>query len=268
MKDLLIKYKKLNIALSDEDERKLINEYIYFTNKLEGNKLSLAQTTTLIEQNKISGSDINLRDILEQKGMYSALNRLFIAIKNKEKLSANLMLELNWLVIGSYFKSDISYRNWKQKGQKENIFKIIENRIKVIDGYGKEKIIVPYSNPKTVNTNMELLVKKINLSGQDVFTKSAFLAQELWLHQPFIDGNKRTARLLINFLTMKEDYPLFVYRNQANNFNIILVNQFLYGKEGSLKNYIENEMKQELSKQLNQEKKADKNRGFGFKYLL
>ncbi|MBI9060535.1 MAG: hypothetical protein JEZ14_01015 [Marinilabiliaceae bacterium] len=70
---LLKKYKSINITLSLEEERKKAFEYVYLTNRLEGNKLTLVQTTQLLDTETISGENIRTRDILEQKGMYKAL---------------------------------------------------------------------------------------------------------------------------------------------------------------------------------------------------
>lgn len=93
--DLLQKYKTLNVIPSLEEEQAQLYEYVYAANRLEGNQLSLLQTTELFKSDTISGNNIRNSDILEQKGMYRALKRMLLAVKNKEDLSIKLILELN-----------------------------------------------------------------------------------------------------------------------------------------------------------------------------
>ena len=94
----LFEYKKLKTTLSLEEEKELLYKYVYFTNKLEGNKLTFSQTSQLLSTDTVSGNNVRTTDILEQKGMYKALVRMLKAVKNKEILSIELLLELNWLL--------------------------------------------------------------------------------------------------------------------------------------------------------------------------
>ena len=106
---ILEEYKNLGMALSIEEEKELFYKYVYATNKLEGNKLTLSQTTQLLSSDTITGNNIRASDILEQKGMYKALIRMLKAVREKEALSIELLLELNWLSIGSLWKDDNYY---------------------------------------------------------------------------------------------------------------------------------------------------------------
>lgn len=240
MKDLLIllkKFKEIKTTISMEDEQASLYEYVYATNKLEGNQLTLIQTTELFKSDTISGNNIRTSDILEQKGMYKALKRMLLAVKNKEELSIELILELNWLSIGSLWKDDY-YLDAKSKGQIENTFKISPNVISIKqNGIEKEKIL-PLSSPENVEQNMILLLDKIKSSDKNVINKCVFMAQEIWIHQPFVDGNKRTGRLLINFLLMRDGFPLFSFENENHNYNSLLVEQYYDSKPDLIKNYI------------------------------
>lgn len=234
---LLKKYKEIKTTLSIEEEQSLMYEYVYATNKLEGNRLTLVQTTELFMSDTISGNNIRTSDILEQKGMYKALKRMLVAAKNNEDLSIELILELNWLSIGSLWNEDY-YLDAKSKGQITNRFKISQNVISIKqNGVEKEKIL-PLSSPNNVEENMISLLQKINTSDKNIFDKCVFLAQELWIHQPFVDGNKRTGRLLINFLLLKDGFPLFSFDNENQNYNSLLVEQYYDSKPDLVKNYL------------------------------
>jgi Fic family protein len=237
--EVFSEFKKLDYILSLEEEENIITKYVYSTNKLEGNKLTLAQTRTILGKGFLTGEDVSLRDVLEQKGTYKALIRMINAVVNDEPLSVDLIKELNWLCVGLLFHDDY-YISYKKEGQKYGDFKVKNNRIEITTTDGKLLYIEPESTEKTVTTNMNMLIKRIEMSEKDVIEKAAFLAQEIWLHQPFFDGNKRTARLLINFLTMKAGYPLFAYDKKGEMFNHLLVEQAVHGKADLLKNFITN----------------------------
>ncbi|REC65509.1 hypothetical protein DRF58_17890 [Epilithonimonas hispanica] len=97
---------------------------------------------------------------------------------------------------------------------------------------------------------MQMLFRRIEMSKTNVIKKSSLLAQEIWLNQPFIDGNKRTARLLINFLTMKEGFPLFTYENKGAFFNDMLVTQYTERKIGLIEDFITESLENRINELL------------------
>ena len=167
--------------------------------------------------------------------MYRALKRMLLAVRNNEELSLEFILELNWLAIGSLWNEDY-YINAKEKGQQINTFKISQNVISVKKNNVEIDKIIPLSSPIDVLENMRHLIETMTKSDKDCIEKASFLAQEIWLHQPFVDGNKRIGRLLINFLLMKEGFPLFAFTNQ--NYNSLLVEQYYDGTPNLIQNYI------------------------------
>ncbi len=244
--DLLKKYQQIKFVLSLEEEQALLYEYVYATNKLEGNQLSLLQTTELFKSDTISGNNIRTSDILEQKGMYKALKRMLLAVKNNEELSIKLILELNWLSIGSLWNEDY-YLDAKAKGQEKDSFKISANVISIKKNNVEVEKIMPLSSPENVLENMTAIIKTINESDKKILEKAVFLAQEIWIHQPFVDGNKRTGRLLINFLLMKEGFPLFCFKSDKQNYNSLLVEQYYDKQPDLIKNYVLETLSEKLN---------------------
>jgi Fic family protein len=265
---ILIQYRKIDTIPSIEEERRQMYAYVYATNKLEGNKLTLSQTTQLLSSDTISGEHVKTKDILEQKGMYKALSRMLKAVRENEKLSIELILELNWLTLSYLWKYEDSYVNAKSKGQKEGEFKISKNKIEVTNNGKFITEIVPLSTPNAVQNNMDNLIKLINQSNKSTLKKAVYLAQELWLHQPFVDGNKRTGRLLINFLLMKEGYPLFIFDSKNNNYNALLVEQYMDGKENLVFDYISKMLKEQMEKTILAFNKLNRNKNKGFRMIL
>jgi len=242
--------------------------YVYATNKLEGNKLTLSQTTQLLSSDTVSGDHIKTSDILEQKGMYKALSRMLRAVREKESLSIELMLELNWLTLSYLWKYEDAYTNAKSKGQKKGVFKISKNKINITRDSELITVIEPLSTPKTVNKSMLNLVNIIEQSKKFVLQKAVYLAQEIWLHQPFVDGNKRTGRLLINFLLMKKGYPLFTFDSDSQNYNSLLVEQYMEGTENLVINYISEKLKEQMKQSITKFKNINKKGKDGFRMML
>ncbi len=266
LEQLLSTYKEIKAIPSFEEEQALLYEYVYLTNKLEGNKLSLIQTNELFKSDTISGKSIKNSDILEQKGMYKALKRMLQAVREKETLSIKLMLNLNWLVIGNLWNDDY-YSAAKDSGQEINRFKKSQNVISIKNNNVEIEKIIPESNPENVEQNMIELLKKIENSEANIVEKAAFLAQEIWIHQPFVDGNKRTGRLLVNFLLMKNGFPLFVYDEKTKNYNSLLVEQYLENKNNLIIDYISNALSEKLTSEIEKSKNVTKKFG-GFRMMI
>jgi Fic family protein len=258
-------YKSLEHVVSLEDERKRAFKYVYFTNKLEGNKLTLAQTTELLDSDTISGDNIRTRDILEQKGMYKAFVRMMKGVRDKQELSLDFMVELNGLALGSLWKDDTYYSDAKYKGQEINSLKVSKNIISITEGGEEIRRIEPLSSPSDVKENMTNLIRKINASDANIVNKSISLAKQIWLHQPFIDGNKRVGRLLISFLTMKNGYPLFAFEDtKKGNYNSLLIQEYMDNKDDLLINYVNDRLMSEMSTVIELNKTIEKpNKNFG-----
>ena len=259
LEKLLNSYQKLDITPSIEDEKRLLYNYVYWSTKLEGNRLTLSQTIQLLSSDSISGNNIRVFDVLEQKGMYKALVLMLNSVQKKSKLSVELILKFNWAALSYLWNYDDAYIGAKNIGQLINDFKCSQNVIQINKGGQFLEDIIPLSTPKNVNENMNSLIDSINSSPKSILEKVAYLAQELWLHQPFVDGNKRTERLLINFLLMKEGYPLFVF---DDDYNSIMIEQYYKGTPDLLKNYIEKKLSIQMKASIDKEKNIKPNTGF------
>ena len=268
LEKILKTYKKIEVTPSIEEEKQQMYAYVYATNKLEGNSLSLAQTTQLLSSDTISGEHIRTSDIFEQKGMYKALSRMLKAVRNKEELSTELMLELNWLTLSYLWKYEDAYTNAKSKGQKEGEYKVSKNIINITQNGKVIRVIDPLSNPDNVQENMADLIKTVNQSKKNIIEKAVYLAQEIWLHQPFVDGNKRTGRLLINFLLMKEGYPLFSFDLKNENYNNLLVTQYIEGKENLVIKYVTNKLITEMKEKIKFLKGIKSAKKGGFRMMI
>lgn len=116
-------------------EENLKAKYIYNSNGIEGNTLSLMETNLIIEHGvTIKGK--SLKEHLEVKGQEYALNFLTEVMNQKEKISLRIIREFNSLIMingGGTFKTlpnEIVGANFKTSPPhlvEEHLNKLIEN---------------------------------------------------------------------------------------------------------------------------------------------
>lgn len=185
--------KKFNKKFSREDQKKLAFsqkvDYVYNTTALEGNTFTYAETETLLSGVTIGGHTIEEEnEILNQKEAWEwILNSAFQ--KSKISITENLIKDLHWKVGEDTVVQPGQYRDGRVK----------------IGG-------TDYQPPKTIleieNTLKNFLIDFADLQD-DLYLKAIILHFVIALIQPFYDGNKRTARLLLNFMLLQNNYPLF-----------------------------------------------------------
>lgn len=186
---------KFNKKFTKEDQKKLAFsqkvDFIYNTTALEGNTFTYAETETLLSGVTIGGHSIKEENeiINQQEAWKFTLDSAFI--KPNIKITENLIKNIHWRVGKDTVVSPGQYR---------------DGRVKI---GGTE-----YTPPKT-KQEIEILMKNFvsdfnpEYSGKEnIFIKSIIIHFIESLIQPFFDGNKRTARLLMNFVLAQNNYPL------------------------------------------------------------
>ncbi|MBI5274006.1 MAG: Fic family protein [Chlamydiales bacterium] len=174
---------------------KQIKEYYkigltYTSNALEGNSLTESETKIVLEEGITIGGK-PLKDHLEAVGHAAAYDTLYLLCKNKTILEKHIK-QLHRLF---YF-----HINEKQAGK-----------------YRKNKAIItgskyPLPKPEDLSALMEQLIshmEKIREKRHPV-EAAALLHKEFVFIHPFIDGNGRVARLLMNLLLIQENYTIAI----------------------------------------------------------
>jgi len=169
-------------------------EYIYNSTAIEGNTLSLNETKLILEEGvTISGKSLREHlDVINQKEAISWIENF---IKNKTKIREADIIELHRLTL----KGISNY--WAGR------YKISQNRIVG----SKLKTTPPYK----VHSEMNNLVYEIeNNKKFNTIELAAYAHHEFVRIHPFIDGNGRTARLLMNLILMRKRYPPIAILNR------------------------------------------------------
>ncbi|NMC99930.1 MAG: Fic family protein [Bacteroidales bacterium] len=178
--------------LSKEQLQELRSYYkigiTYTSNALEGNTLSESETKVVIEEGiTIAGKP--LKHHLEAVGHAAAYDYIFSLIK-KNSLSENEIKKLHKLF---YQKIDTTNAG---KYRKKQVY---------ITG----SQFVPPKAEQLPNL-MKDLIHWYNTEHQHPVIKAALLHQKFVVIHPFIDGNGRVARLLMNLHLLKNNFPVTI----------------------------------------------------------
>lgn len=171
---------------------------IYHSNAIEGNILDIGETKLVVQEGlTISGKP--LKDQAEAKNLSEALDFLEMLVKDKSKpITAHDIRQLHYFILKDIDEKHAgTYRNIPVK----------------ISG---SQYTPP--NPENVNVMMsdfDRWLSGLNLSPDDIGNEKAAIyaaAAHTWLVyiHPFVDGNGRVARLLMNLILMRYGYPIAV----------------------------------------------------------
>lgn len=172
----------------------LVIEWTYNSNAIEGNTLTLSETKVVLE-NGITIKGKPLKHHLEAINHKEAIEFIEDLVSKDTILTEYDIKSIHYLIL-----KEIDSKNaGKYRG--ENVF--ISGATHIPPNY----ISVPFEMQKMIERykaweNLHPIVRACYLHGE--FVK---------IH-PFIDGNGRTARLLLNFELMKYGYPPVVIKNE------------------------------------------------------
>ena len=161
-----------------------IVEYTYNSNAIEGNTLTLRETDMVLR-----GLTINqkpLKDHMEAVGHKEAFEFVSELTKNNVQMSESIIKQIHYLVLAD-------------KKDDRGVYRRVPVRIMG----AKHEPVQPY----LIQPQMEQLMINYAESTEHIVTKLARFHIEFENIHPFIDGNGRTGRLLVNFELMKAGFP-------------------------------------------------------------
>ena len=172
------------------DEAKALNEqfaveYTYNSNAIEGNTLTLRETDLFLRGLTIDKKP--LKDHLDIVGHKEAFDFVSQLVKDKEPLSEWTIKQIHFLVLGR----DVQHRG-------------VYRSVPVYTSGAKTQTVAAVLIPEKIQ---ELLNWYQKDNQDDFFTKISLFHLRFESIHPFIDGNGRTGRLLVNLELMKLGYP-------------------------------------------------------------
>lgn len=161
-----------------------IVEYTYNSNAIEGNTLTLRETDLVLRGLTIDKKP--LKDHMEAVGHKEAFEFVSELVKNNVPISESVIKQIHYLVLAD-------------KKEDRGVYRRVPVRIM---GAQHEPV-----QPYLIAPKMEELLHTFAESREHIVTKLARFHIEFEGIHPFIDGNGRTGRLLINLELMKAGYP-------------------------------------------------------------
>ncbi|MDO5399073.1 MAG: Fic family protein [bacterium] len=161
-----------------------IVEYTYNSNAIEGNTLTLRETDLVLRGLTIDRKP--LKDHMEAVGHKEAFDFVSELVKDNVPISESIIKQIHYLVLAD-------------KKEDRGVYRRVPVRIM---GAQHEPV-----QPYLIESKMEQLLHDFAQSSEHIVTKLARFHIEFEGIHPFIDGNGRTGRLLVNLELMKAGYP-------------------------------------------------------------
>lgn len=159
-------------------------EYTYNSNAIEGNTLTLRETDMVLRGLTIDKKP--LKDHMEAVGHKEAFDFVRELVQDNVSMSERVIQQIHYLVLAD-------------KKDDRGVYRRVPVRI-----MGAQHDPV---HPYLIQPRMEQLMSSYAESTEHIVTKLARFHIEFEGIHPFIDGNGRTGRLLVNLELMKAGYP-------------------------------------------------------------
>ena len=199
IEEMNLKYKEIKRSLNKKDwediKKRFIANFVFESNALEGNSLTLKNFTDVVFENKVANST-DLREVYDAKNSYGVFSRLFVS---RKEITEKFMLDLH-----------------------QKIMKNIDDRV----GYKTIPNVILGRNikltkPENVALEIKNLIKWYDENKNKVYPlELAFrFHHKFELIHPFADGNGRVGRMLLNYILIKQGYyPLIIRKNQRTKY--------------------------------------------------
>ncbi|MFO8016866.1 MAG: Fic family protein [Candidatus Woesearchaeota archaeon] len=187
--------KNLNKKSVEDLNKRFIANYVFESNALEGNSLTLKNVAEIVFENRISAGK-DLREIYDAQNSY----KTFISLQRTRN-------EINHKFI---------------MGLHSDIMEGIDDRT----GYRKEPVFLTgkttkLAEPEEVHKKMSALLKWYEDNNEKIYPLELafkFHAGFEKIH-PFSDGNGRVGRFLLNYILMRKGYfPVIIRKTSRNRY--------------------------------------------------
>lgn len=199
IEEMNLKYKEIRKSLSKKDwedvKKRFVANFVFESNALEGNSLTLKNFSEIIFENKIIAS-ADLREVYDAKNSYAVFSGLFNA---KKELTEDFIINLH-----------------------KKIMKNVDARV----GYKKLPNIllgrtIQLTDPEKVPREMNALLSWYNehkLKMHPLELALKFHHKFECIH-PFADGNGRVGRMLMNYILIRRGYyPIIIRRTHRDKY--------------------------------------------------
>ncbi|MCL1946741.1 MAG: Fic family protein [Chitinivibrionia bacterium] len=209
MRDEVIEKKKhLPFSVLEKLEKSFLIEYTHNSTAIEGNTLTLAETKLVLED-KISVGGKSLREIYEIINHEKAYIFIERQIAEKQKLDENILKDIHHILMENIIQGGI-YRDCEVK----------------ITG-AKHK---PPSANEAYYQMKNFIADLYSENIENFIVLAAYTHAEFVKIHPFVNGNGRVARLIMNYRLMENEFlPISISQENRLKYYDILENYALNG---------------------------------------
>jgi len=206
---ITIKEKQIKLIVRDTQKMRVLQDWLltelaYTSNAIEGNTLTRKETVRAISENITTGSK-PVKDYIEAKNHADAFKLVLELSKDKRNINENDILDIHRQIL---------------KGIDENFsgrYRTVRVRI------AGSQVILP--NPAKVYDLMRDFVKWLKTSELDPAHKASVAHFKFVSIHPFIDGNGRVARLLLNLILLKSGLLPLIIRPRDRKYYINFIEE-------------------------------------------
>lgn len=159
-------------------------EFTYNSNAIEGNTLTLRETDMVLRGLTIDKKP--LKDHIEAVGHKEAFYYLLDLVKEETPVTELVIKQIHSLVLAD-------------KPFDKGVYRKVP--VRIVGAYHQP--VQPY----LIEPKIQELIREYNNDKRDIAEKLAYFHIGFEGIHPFIDGNGRTGRLLVNLELMKQGYP-------------------------------------------------------------
>lgn len=180
-------------------EQALDIEYTYESNRIEGNTLTLQETALVVEEGLTIGGK-SMREHLEAINHQEAIAFIKDIARGEEAISERIILQIHALILRGIDRENAGrYRT-----------------VPVLISGSRHMPPQPYLIEKQMGDFM-LRFREMEASGTHPVDIAAYLHDELVRIHPFIDGNGRTSRLLMNLYLLRHGYVMILLKGDTES---------------------------------------------------
>lgn len=206
-------FQPLPADIQKQIDQKFMLEFNYNSNHLEGNTLTYGQTELLLLFGKVD-SDAKMHDLEEMKAHNVCLKMIQEEALSDRPLTETFIRELHQVLL----REDYNVHKTLPDGNvttytiHAGCYKTRPNSVRTVTGE-----LFEYASPEETPALMTDLVSWYNDIIKDsslsvIELVSLFHYRYIRIH-PFEDGNGRIARLLVNFILLRAQYPMIIVRS-------------------------------------------------------
>lgn len=216
---------KLKILLQNPNNQKemykwLKTELAYTSNAIEGNTLTRKETELVIDDG-ITSTSKPIKDYIEAINHAKAFEKIIVFLKENKNINENFMLDIHKIILTGLDNDNAGfYRNCRVRISGSTV--IMPNPLKVPD------LMINFFNWLDENMDNEPL--------------TAILAHLKFVSiHPFVDGNGRCARLLMNTILLQFGFvPIVIRPTDRKRYLSVIENYQLKGDEKPYTNFMLN----------------------------